>query len=147
MTSCNNSPSPSQIFTQRCPIDSNVHACGHESPEVSGNSFFQLSLHSSTSTAYNSALLLLQDSLVFSPTLETQHFHLVTMRDNYERLPLDYAPYQVHIGQLKEAIETLETGRGLLWSEMRGFRTPIDQLCMVNSDLAGKFAAVNRDLK
>jgi hypothetical protein len=105
------------------------------------------SRHSSTSTAYKSAISLLQDSLTFSPTLETQHFHLVTMRDHYEKLPLDYASYQVHIDQLKEAIETLERGRCLLWSEMRGFRTSIDQLCMVNSHLAGKFAAVNRDLE
>jgi len=103
--------------------------------------------HSSTSTAYKSAISLLQDALAFSPTLETQHFHLFTMRDHYEKLPLDYASYQVHKGQLKEAIETLERGRGLLWSEMRGLRTSIDQLCMVNSHLAEKFAAVNRDLE
>jgi CHAT domain-containing protein len=103
--------------------------------------------HSSTSTAYKSAMSLLQYALVFSPTLETQHFHLFTMRDHHEQLPLDYACYQVHNGQLKEAIETLERGRGLLWSEMRGLRTSIDQLCMVDSNLAGKFAAVNRDLE
>jgi CHAT domain-containing protein len=103
--------------------------------------------HSSTSTAYNSAILLLQDSLEFSPTLETQHFLLVTMHDNYGKLPLDYASYQVHIGQLDEAVETLERGRCLLWSEMRGLRTSIDQLCRVNSHLAGKLAAVNRDLE
>jgi CHAT domain-containing protein len=103
--------------------------------------------HSFTSTAYNSAISLLQDALTFSPTLETQHSHLVTMRDDYEKLPLDYASYQVHIGQLEEATETLERGRGLLWSEMRGLRTSIDQLRRENSHLAGKFAAVNRDLE
>lgn len=106
-----------------------------------------ISWHSSTSTAYKSAMSLLQDALAFPPTLETQHFYLVTMRDAYERLPLEYASYQVHIGQLMEAVETLERGRGLLWSEMRGLRTSIDQLCMVSSQLAGKFAAVNRDLE
>jgi hypothetical protein len=40
--------------------------------------------HPSTSTAYKNAISLLQDALVFSPTLESQHFHLVTMRDDYE---------------------------------------------------------------
>ncbi|KAH9980709.1 hypothetical protein BJV74DRAFT_855532, partial [Russula compacta] len=32
------------------------------------------------------------------------------------------------IGQLEQAIETLERGRGLLWSEMRGLRSSIDHL-------------------
>ncbi|KAH9973624.1 hypothetical protein BJV74DRAFT_195586 [Russula compacta] len=69
------------------------------------------------------------------------------MRDQYEKLPLDYASYLVQISQLKQAIETLEQGRGLLWSEMRGLRASIDQLRAVNLPLAEKFAAVNRDLE
>jgi CHAT domain-containing protein len=107
----------------------------------------RLSRHPSSSTAYERAMSLLQDSLAFTPTLEVQHHHLVARRDHYERLPLDYASYQAQIGRVKEAIETLERGRSLLWSEMRGFRTSIDQLLMVDSRLAEKFAAVNRDLE
>ena len=107
----------------------------------------RFSLHSSSSTAYERAMSLLQDSLAFAPTLEVQHYRLVTRRDHYERLPLNYASYQAQIGRVKEAIETLERGRSLLWSEMRGFRTSIDQLLMVDPRLAEKFAAVNRDLE
>ncbi|KAI0283882.1 CHAT domain-containing protein [Russula brevipes] len=103
--------------------------------------------HPFTSTAYENAISLMQDSLTFAPTLEIQHFRLVDMRDHYEKLPLDHASYQVHIGQLEQAIVTLEKGRGLLWSEMRGFRTSIEQLRAVNFPLAEKFAAVNRDLE
>ena len=103
--------------------------------------------HPSTSDAYKSAISLLQDSLAFAPTLETQHFRLVSMRDNIEKLPLDCASYQVRTGRLRDAIETLEQGRGLLWSEMRGLRTSIDHLRTVDSCLAEKFAAVNRDLE
>jgi hypothetical protein len=103
--------------------------------------------HSSTSTAYKSAISLLQDSLVFSPTLEMQYLRLVSMRDHVEKLPLDYASYQVHIGQLKEAIETLEQGRGLLWSELRGMRTSIDRLRRVDPRLAENFASINQDLE
>ena len=89
----------------------------------------------------------MQESLSFAPTLEIQHFRLVAMRDQYEKLPLDYASYLIQIGQLKQAIEILERGRGLLWSEMRGLRTSIDQLRAVNLALAEEFAAVNRDLE
>jgi CHAT domain-containing protein len=103
--------------------------------------------HPSTSTAYENAISLMQDSLAFAPTLEIQHFRLVEMRDYHEKLPLDHASYQVHIGQLEQAIVTLEKGRGLLWSEMRGFRTSIEQLRAVDLPLAEKFAAVNRDLE
>ena len=103
--------------------------------------------HPSSFTAYERAISLLQDSLAFTPTLEVQHHRLVAGRDHCERLPLDYASYQAQIGRVKEAIETLERGRSLLWSEMRGFRTSIEQLLMVDSRLAEKFTAVNRDLE
>jgi CHAT domain-containing protein len=103
--------------------------------------------HSSTSAAYNSAISLIQDALTFAPTLEIQHSHLVTMRNHIETLPLDHASYLAHLGQLKEAIETLERGRGLLWSEMRGLRISIDHLRRVDPLLARDFAALNGDLE
>ncbi|KAH9994310.1 CHAT domain-containing protein [Russula compacta] len=105
------------------------------------------SRHPSTLNAYHTAISLMQESLSFAPTLEIQHFRFVAMRDEYEKLPLDFASYLVQIGQLKQAIETLERGRGLLWSEMRGFRASIDQLRAINLPLAKKFAAVNQDLE
>ena len=100
-----------------------------------------------TLTAYENAISLMQDSLAFAPTLEVQHFRLVAMRDNYEKLPLDYASYQVHTGRLKQAIETLERGRALLWSEMRGLRTSIEGLRAADSRLAQKFATINQKLE
>jgi hypothetical protein len=59
----------------------------------------------------------------------------------------EHPSYQIHTGQVKDAIETLERGRGLLWSEMRGFRTSIDHLSTVDPSLAETFAGVNRDLE
>jgi CHAT domain-containing protein len=103
--------------------------------------------HSSMPTAYECAMSLMQDALTFAPTLETQHSYLVKMRINIERLPLDYASYLAHIGRPQEAIETLEQGRGLLWSEMRGLHTSIDYLLRVDPPLARRFAALNLDLE
>ncbi|KAI9460741.1 hypothetical protein F5148DRAFT_252894 [Russula earlei] len=84
--------------------------------------------HPSTSAAYDSVISLMQHSLTFTPTLDTQHFRLAALPNGGQLLPLDYASYLVHSGRLEKAIETLERGRALLWSEMRGLRTSIDQL-------------------
>ena len=56
------------------------------------------------------------------------------------------APYQVDLHQLEGAIETLERGRALLWSEMRHFRASTGQLLQADPQLGRRFAAVNRDL-
>ena len=103
--------------------------------------------HPSTSTAYECSLSSMQDSLTFAPTVDIQHSRLVSMRRDYETLPLDYASYQVHTGQLQSAVETLERGRALIWSEMRGLRSSIDQLRASDSELADKLTAINHDLE
>ena len=103
--------------------------------------------HPSASTAYDRAMSSMEVTLTFAPTLDTQHSQLVAMNDAFKTLPLDYSSYQIHGGQLEQAIETLEQGRALLWSEVRGFRTSIDQIRSTDSHLADKFAELNRDLE
>ncbi|KAN0141051.1 CHAT domain containing protein [Lactarius tabidus] len=107
----------------------------------------RLGAHPSTSVAYEKAMSLLQDTLIFSPTLQTQHFLLVGKLAKTGWMPLDYASYQIDKGQLKQAIETLERGRSLLWSEMRGLRTSTDQLRTVDPAIANKFTEINRTLE
>ena len=102
--------------------------------------------HPSTSTAYETALSLMQDIILFSPTLHLQHDTLTNLPAFSHQMPLAYASYQVERCQLEQAIETLERGRALLWSEMRHLRTPIDQLLDVHPELGHRFAALNRDL-
>ncbi len=103
--------------------------------------------HPSVLTAYKSAMVLMQKSLSFSPTVSTQHTRLVGMGELCQRMPLDYASYQIDLCQFEEAIETLEQGRALLWSEMRGLRTPIAQLFEEDSPLAKRFAEINQELE
>ena len=62
-------------------------------------------------------------------------------------MPLDYASYQINLGQLEEAVETLEQGRVLLWSEMRGLRTSGRQFIEEDSPLAKRFAEINQELE
>jgi CHAT domain-containing protein len=103
--------------------------------------------HSSTPTAYDRAMSSMKDSLTSSPTLEVQHSRLVARGDISKTLPLDYASYQIHTGQLEQAIETLERGRVLLWSEIRSLRTSINQIRLADPHLAEEFAAVSSDLE
>ncbi|KAH9057583.1 CHAT domain-containing protein [Lactarius vividus] len=103
--------------------------------------------HPSLSAAYENALSSMQNALLFAPTLQLQHTTLAKTSHDTHVMVLDYASYHIELGQLKEAIETLERGRALLWSEMRDLRTSIDQLLQANPHLANKFATVNRDLE
>ena len=101
----------------------------------------------SISVAYENSISLMQDALVFSPTVQTQHSRLVSRNEAAVTLPLDYASYHIQTGRLKEAVETLERGRALLWSEMRGLRTSVDRVRAADSALAEKFATINQKLE
>ncbi|KAN0141183.1 CHAT domain containing protein [Lactarius tabidus] len=109
--------------------------------------FAQDTQHPSASTAYETALSLMQGIAPFSPTLELQHATLSTLPTYAHEMPLGYASYQVEQGQLEQTIETLERGRSLLWSEMRRLRTSIDRLLEADPELGHKFAALSRDLE
>ncbi|KAH9970413.1 CHAT domain-containing protein [Lactifluus volemus] len=103
--------------------------------------------HPSVTDAYENVFKVMQDTLSYAPTLESQHHRLVSMREGFQDVPLCYASYQIEKGQPIKAIETLERGRALLWSEMRDFRTSTDQLRAVDPTLAAEFEAINRDLE
>ncbi|KAH9045835.1 CHAT domain-containing protein [Lactarius hengduanensis] len=105
------------------------------------------SQHHSISRAYESAVSLMHDTLLFAPTLQLQHNTFAKTFGVSHRMPLDYASYQVDLHRLEEAIETLERGRGLLWSEMRHLRASIDQLLQADPQLGHEFAVINRDLE
>lgn len=103
--------------------------------------------HSSVSSAYESAMSLSQSSLAFAPTVQVQQARLVGMGGTCERMPLDYASYQIGTGCVEQGIETLERGRALLWSEMRGFRSSIDQPISSYLLLAERLTSLNRELE
>ncbi|EJD07720.1 TPR-like protein [Fomitiporia mediterranea MF3/22] len=107
--------------------------------------FAQRHAHSTTSRAYKVAFQLLQRVLIISPTLHAQHDFLKRKGPygNHRAIILDAVAYAVKENKLEEAIEILEQGRGLLWSQMRGFRTPLDLLAETNRELAESFRDVS----
>jgi tetratricopeptide (TPR) repeat protein len=102
--------------------------------------------HPTTLNAYKTAMSLMQKSLFFAPTVSVQHARLVAMGEHCQKMPLDYAYYQINLGQFEEASEILEQGRALLWSQMRGLRTPVTQL-VEDSPLAKRLVKINQELE
>ena len=103
-------------------------------------------MNPSVSIAYETAMSLLQQTLVFCPTLQTKHRRLLLTHGG-GRVPADYALYQISNGQVQQAIETIERGRTLIWSEMRGLRTSTDQLRTADPAIADKFSDINQRLE
>ncbi|KAH9028200.1 CHAT domain-containing protein [Lactarius pseudohatsudake] len=103
--------------------------------------------HPTTLTAYKTAISLVQRSLSFAPTVSIQHARLVATGEHCQTMPLDYASFQIKLGRFEEAVETLEQGRALLWSEMRGLRTPMVRLIEEDPPLAKRFADINQKLE
>lgn len=104
--------------------------------------------HPLTALAYEKAISLMQGSLTVGPTLEVQHRLRGRWGGNLSAIPLDYASYHIEIGSLERAVEILEQGRALLWSEMRGLRTPMDQLrASEHAILAERFATISSELE
>ncbi|KAI9433873.1 hypothetical protein H4582DRAFT_951763 [Lactarius indigo] len=66
-------------------------------------SYARSTQHSTVSAAYESALSLMQNALLFAPTLQLQHVILAKSFHHYHAVPLDYASYHIEVGRLKEA--------------------------------------------
>jgi CHAT domain-containing protein/tetratricopeptide (TPR) repeat protein len=147
------------LFYQREDFEELMQLCLELANDASGELFArfdvarfwagaaQIYMHHSVSIAYETAMSLLQETFVFCPPLRTQHLGLSRAFPGGGRFPLDYASYQIQNGQVKQAVGTLERGRALIWSEMRGFRTSTDQLRTANPVIADKYADINRRLE
>ncbi|EJD03200.1 uncharacterized protein FOMMEDRAFT_86160 [Fomitiporia mediterranea MF3/22] len=102
--------------------------------------------HNTTFAAYKAIILILQHALTISPTLREQHDFL-TGKNVHRALTLEAASYAIEKNKLEQAIEVLEQGRGLLWSQLRGLRTPLDQLAETNKELVNRLRNINRRLE
>ena len=103
--------------------------------------------HHTTLTAYKTAMSWMQKALSFAPTVSVQHTRLVSLGHFYQKVALDYASFHFDFYRFEEAVETLEQGRAILWSEMRGFRAPVTQLIDDDLPLAKRFAEIHRELE
>ncbi|KAI0039840.1 hypothetical protein FA95DRAFT_1550329 [Auriscalpium vulgare] len=101
--------------------------------------------HKSAGHAYRKALLLLEQCLTIFPTPQLQHSFFQTV-PRISELASNAVSCAIESGDLKEAVEVWEQGRGILWSKMRAYRYPIEQLKSQNAVLAEQFENVTLQL-
>ncbi|KAI0038296.1 hypothetical protein FA95DRAFT_1505891, partial [Auriscalpium vulgare] len=99
----------------------------------------------SARNAYGKALLLLEQCLTIFPTPELQHNFFQTVQGISE-LVSNAVSWAIESGDLQGAVEVWEQGRGILWSKMRAYRYPMEQLKNVNFLLAEQFESVTQQL-
>lgn len=101
--------------------------------------------HSSTTLAYQNTLSALQSSLAGAFAMQLRPV-LVGRLGLKTQIPLEYASYRIQIGQFELAVETIEQGKTLIWSEIYGLWPFVGGLRKANPDLADKLAAVSEEL-
>jgi CHAT domain-containing protein len=101
--------------------------------------------HPSTTLAYQNTLAALHGAL--TGAIDVQWNPSTTgLLGSKIHIPLDYASYQIEKGQLELAVETIEQGKTMIWSDIYGLRTSAGRLRMANPDLAERLATVSQDL-
>ncbi|PBK97702.1 TPR-like protein [Armillaria gallica] len=101
--------------------------------------------HPSALTAYRTALVLVERCLVTRTTVELQREFLA--RSETKNLPALAAACAIELGALKDAVEMLEQGRGLLWSKLRDYRSPLEAIHRVSPELADTFKEISLQLE
>ncbi|KAI0312277.1 CHAT domain-containing protein [Amylostereum chailletii] len=95
--------------------------------------------------AYRRALDLVQRCILDRATIEHKREYLI--RPNVRSLPPHAASLAIEMGEVEAAVEIFEQGRGLLWSQMREYRHPLDDLKASHPDFAETFESVSLRLE
>ncbi|KAF9025209.1 CHAT domain-containing protein [Rhodocollybia butyracea] len=96
--------------------------------------------------AYLMGLSLISRSLSMMPIISLQYQHLSSFI-KFPEFVSDGASQAIQQGQLALAVEIIEQGRGLLWSELRGLRIPMNRLQTLYPSLADELMQVNHKLE
>lgn len=99
--------------------------------------------HKSMLTAYSTGLLLQQQLLALLPPWVSQQKQTVHSFD----LIFNATTSAISAGKLETAVEFLEQERSILWSIIRGYKHPFEELSAENPELAKKFKAISHQLK
>ncbi|KAG8957703.1 hypothetical protein FRC03_009891 [Tulasnella sp. 419] len=94
--------------------------------------------------AYHRCLELANQYLLIRPFIAARHQLLWSVPDN---IASDAAAYAISIGDFRKAVEFLEQGRTLLWSQIGHFHTPLDALQIADPSLAMEFKDLSQKLE
>ncbi|KAG1741408.1 CHAT domain-containing protein [Suillus paluster] len=93
--------------------------------------------HGSALTAYQTTLSFL-DQHVAALSSSSRHFDVI--RETTSSLAMDVLSYCVRHGSFATAVELVEQGRAVFWTQLARFRTPLDEL-FVSGDTGAALAA------
>jgi CHAT domain-containing protein len=102
---------------------------------------------SSALVAYSQALILLHTCLFRRSSVQSQHQFLVSLSSKAKFLASNAAACAIAGGQLEHAIELLEQGRSILFSNIQGYRKSIVDLHNADLLLANEFVFVGNELE
>ena len=98
--------------------------------------------------AYHTSLQLLEIVLANMRSLEARHLRLTSAEIKGSRkLATNAAAYAIARGKVELALEMLEQGRGILLTQARTYRTPIQDLEVVHPHLAFEFQAISGQME
>ncbi|KAG8917270.1 hypothetical protein FRC02_003207, partial [Tulasnella sp. 418] len=95
-------------------------------------------------SAYQQSLELVDQHLLIRPSIASRHQLLQLIPDE---IALDAVATAIECGEMKTAVEFLEQGRTLLWSQMNRYRTPTDRLRNTHPELAAEFIRLSQQLE
>ncbi|KAL0957793.1 hypothetical protein HGRIS_001570 [Hohenbuehelia grisea] len=96
--------------------------------------------------AYTTFTEVLSRYLAIGPTMQSQYSALLRQASTLS-LPMDAAAHAIETGHMDRAVEFLDAGRSLLWSEMRRFREPLLRSELLDDDLAARFKSTRSELQ
>ncbi|PVF95782.1 hypothetical protein CPB86DRAFT_875431 [Serendipita vermifera] len=96
--------------------------------------------HSSLLDAYESAITVMPLVAWLGLSISDRHRHLVEIGG----ITREAAAAAISLGQYDKAVEWLEQGRSIVWTQILQLRTPVDQLRDVNLELAESLIRVSR---
>jgi hypothetical protein len=96
-----------------------------------------------TLIAFDTVMSLLLLIAGLEHTIQQRHQLLQDMSD----LPLKAAAAACSLGHVDKALEWLEQGRCLVWTQLNHLRTPLDDLVLHDSELAQRFLDVSKSLE
>lgn len=101
--------------------------------------------HASALEAYQGAIRFLPLVSMLVSSIKSRRKLFATKLDPH--LPNDAAACAIRMGALEQAVELLEEGRAVFWSQALKLRTPLDDLRQVHPDLAQGLQDVSQALE
>ena len=93
--------------------------------------------------AYGVAVDLVSEIVGLDCTIEQRHAYLIEISS----LTMSAASAAFSLGDVKKALEWLEQGRCLVWSQINQLRSPLDRLRAHDEDLAQRFSNISGTLE